>query len=197
MRTGPLRSFSARPRSCAKLTAHDAACPSGRGSRRALGRARFDVESEVDVTMGRPTMLFVFAHPDDESFSGAGTAMKYAALGVRNVLLTATRGERGKCGDPALCRPEDLGPWRERELRTAADIIGFDELHVLDYRDRELTEAPPEAMRRRAGRRHPAHASGRRADLRSQRVQRAPGSRRDQPVRQRSDCRGWRRSLES
>ena len=93
-------------------------------------------------------MLFVFAHPDDESFSGAGTAMKYAALGARSVLLTATRGERGKCGDPPLCRPEDLAAWRERELRAAADIIGFDELHVLDYRDRELPEAPPDEIRR-------------------------------------------------
>ena len=33
-----------------------------------------------------PALLFCFAHPDDESFSGAGTAMRYAAaggLGVR------------------------------------------------------------------------------------------------------------------
>ena len=93
------------------------------------------------------TLLFSFAHPDDESFSGAGTAMKYAAAGARIVLSTATLGERGKCGDPAVCTPEELPVVRERELRAAASIIGFDELHLLGYRDRELADAPVEEMR--------------------------------------------------
>ena len=93
-------------------------------------------------------ILFCFAHPDDESFSGAGTAMEYAAAGVTSVLVTATRGERGKTGDPPVCAPEDLAAWRERELREAARIIGFGALHLLDYRDRELADAPPDEIRR-------------------------------------------------
>jgi LmbE family N-acetylglucosaminyl deacetylase len=97
--------------------------------------------------MAEATILFTFAHPDDESFSGAGTAMKYAAQGVRSVLLTATRGERGKTGDPPLCTPDELPSLRERELRHAAAIVGFDELHLLDYRDRELPDAPPAEIR--------------------------------------------------
>ena len=92
-------------------------------------------------------ILFCFAHPDDESFSGAGMAMKYAAAGVRIVLVTATRGERGKMGDPPVCTADDLPACRERELREAAEIIGFDELHLLDYRDRELAEAPTDQVR--------------------------------------------------
>ena len=92
-------------------------------------------------------ILFCFAHPDDESFSGAGTVMKSAAAGVRSVLVTATRGERGKAGDPPICEPDDLPACRERELREAARIIGFDELHILDYRDRELAEAPSDDIR--------------------------------------------------
>jgi LmbE family N-acetylglucosaminyl deacetylase len=94
-----------------------------------------------------PTLLFVFAHPDDESFSGAGTAMKYREAGARIVLVTATRGERGKTGDPPVCTPDDLAETRERELRTAASVIGVDELHLLDYRDRELADAPVERIR--------------------------------------------------
>jgi LmbE family N-acetylglucosaminyl deacetylase len=90
----------------------------------------------------------VFAHPDDESFSGAGTAMKYGAAGARTVLVTATRGERGKAGDPPICAPKELAACREKELREAAAIIGFDELHLLDYRDRELSDAPPEEIRK-------------------------------------------------
>ena len=95
-----------------------------------------------------PCILFSFAHPDDESFSGAGTAMKYGTAGVRTVLVTATRGERGKAGNPAVCAPDQLATCREAELREAVRIIGFDELHLLDYRDRELADAPPDAIRR-------------------------------------------------
>ena len=93
-----------------------------------------------------PCILFSFAHPDDESFSAAGTAMKYRAAGVRTVLVTATRGEQGKAGDPPVCTPDQLAACREEELREAARIIGFDEVHVLDYRDRELAHAPPGAI---------------------------------------------------
>jgi LmbE family N-acetylglucosaminyl deacetylase len=94
-------------------------------------------------------ILFSFAHPDDESFSGAGTSMLCAAAGVRTVLVTATLGERGKAGDPPVCTPEELPAVRERELREAARIIGFDELHLLGYRDRELSEAAPDEIRRK------------------------------------------------
>lgn len=94
-----------------------------------------------------PGLLFSFAHPDDESFCGAGTAMKYAAEGHRIVLVTATLGQRGKCGDPPVCRPDEIEATRERELREAARIIGFDALHLLGYRDRELADAPPDEVR--------------------------------------------------
>jgi len=93
-------------------------------------------------------ILFCYAHPDDESFSGTGTALEYAERGVKNVLVTATRGERGKAGDPPVCAPEALADCRERELRTAAQMARFDELHVLGYRDRELAAAPPQRVRR-------------------------------------------------
>jgi LmbE family N-acetylglucosaminyl deacetylase len=97
--------------------------------------------------MTRHTLLFSFAHPDDESFSGAGTAMRYRAAGARTVLVTATLGERGRAGNPPVCAPGELAACRERELREAAAIIGFDELHLLGFRDRELAEAQPDAVR--------------------------------------------------
>jgi N-acetylglucosamine malate deacetylase 2 len=95
-----------------------------------------------------PCLLFCYAHPDDEAFSGTGTAMACATAGWRTVLVTATRGERGKAGDPPVCRPEDLAACREAELREAARIVGYDELHLLGYRDRELAEVPPDEIRR-------------------------------------------------
>lgn len=94
------------------------------------------------------SILFIFAHPDDEAFTCAGTACRYAAEGVRLALVTATRGERGKCGEPPVCTKEELPVVREDELRRAADIIGIPDLHILNYKDRELSDAPIEEMRR-------------------------------------------------
>lgn len=94
------------------------------------------------------TLLFCFAHPDDESFSGAGTAMAYAARGARTALVTATLGQQGKCGDPPLCDSNELGAVRERELREAARIIGFDKLHLLGYEDKSLASAPRDEIGR-------------------------------------------------
>ena len=74
--------------------------------------------------------------------------MKCAVDNVRSVLVTATRGERGSLGVPPLCTHEELGACRERELREAAAIIGFDELHVLDYVDKQLASAPADEIRR-------------------------------------------------
>jgi LmbE family N-acetylglucosaminyl deacetylase len=100
------------------------------------------------TTSDPPTLLFCFAHPDDESFAAAGTAMKYAATGARIVLVTATLGDRGKAGDPPICAPTELAAYRERELREAVAIIGFDELHLLRYPDRALADAPADEIRR-------------------------------------------------
>lgn len=94
------------------------------------------------------SILFSVAHPDDESFAAAGTIMKYAMAGVRSVLVTATRGEKGKLGNPPVCRLEELPAHRERELREAARIIGVEELHILDYHDKELSNAAPDEIRR-------------------------------------------------
>jgi LmbE family N-acetylglucosaminyl deacetylase len=96
--------------------------------------------------MGR-TLLLIFAHPDDETFLTGGVACRYSSDGTRVVLATATRGESGKAGEPPLCTPEELAARREAELRRAAAILGISELHLLGYRDRELSSAPPDRMR--------------------------------------------------
>ena len=41
------------------------------------------------------TLLFSFAHPDDESFCGAGTAMRYAAADGRFAMLPVVFGMVG------------------------------------------------------------------------------------------------------
>ena len=92
-------------------------------------------------------LLLAFAHPDDESVLAAGVACAYSAGGVKVVLVTGTRGEAGKPGDPPLCSREELPAVREGELRAAAEIMGVTEVHLLGYHDRELGAAPPDTVR--------------------------------------------------
>jgi N-acetylglucosamine malate deacetylase 2 len=94
-----------------------------------------------------PRILLIFAHPDDESFVAAGLTRRYTDLGAAIALVTATRGEAGSCGDPPLCRPDELPALRESELREAAAFLGVRDVHVLGYRDQHLSEAPPHQIR--------------------------------------------------
>lgn len=84
----------------------------------------------------RPTLMAVFAHPDDESFGTGGALGRYGAdPGVRVVLVCATRGEAGEINDPKLATAERLGEVREQELRCACQTLGVEDLFLLDYRD--------------------------------------------------------------
>jgi len=88
-----------------------------------------------------PVLLAVFAHPDDESFRCGGTLALLAQVGIQVHLLTATRGEAGSCGEPPLCRAEELGGVREQELRCACAALGIEPPNFLDYFDGRLVEA--------------------------------------------------------
>lgn len=83
-------------------------------------------------------LLSVHAHPDDESSKGAGTIARYRAEGVRTVLVCCTGGEEGDILNPAMDRPEvreNLHRFRMEELARAAEIIGYQEVVLLGYRD--------------------------------------------------------------
>lgn len=89
-------------------------------------------------------LMCVLAHPDDESLGVGGTLAKYAGEGVETYLVTATRGERGRFGDAVEKPPMNLiGETRERELRTAAKVLGIREVSFLDYIDGDLDQAEP------------------------------------------------------
>ncbi|MCL5970681.1 MAG: PIG-L family deacetylase [Patescibacteria group bacterium] len=85
-------------------------------------------------------VIFVFAHPDDESFSSAGTIAKLTQKGIEVKLITATRGEAGQVGSPPIATPENLGKVREEELRMATKVLGISELYFLDFLDGALKE---------------------------------------------------------
>src|SRR5271170_6683490 len=93
----------------------------------------------------RLCLLSVHAHPDDESSKGAGTVARYHAEGVHTVLVTCTGGEEGSILNPAMDLPEvkaDIGKVRLGELEAATEIIGYDEVELLGYRDSGMPDTP-------------------------------------------------------
>jgi LmbE family N-acetylglucosaminyl deacetylase len=81
-----------------------------------------------------PSILAVFAHPDDESVC-SGTLAMAVDRGWQVVLAVATRGEAGEIADPSLATPDTLGKVREIELKAACEVLGIEEVHYLDYCD--------------------------------------------------------------
>jgi len=90
-------------------------------------------------------LVTVHAHPDDESSKGAASVHRYAKEGVRCVLVCATGGEEGEILNPAMDRPEirdNLHQVRMDELRRATEIIGFDDVVMMGYRDSGMADSP-------------------------------------------------------
>ncbi|MFE9251723.1 PIG-L family deacetylase [Streptomyces sp. NPDC007088] len=90
---------------------------------------------------GQPlTLMAVHAHPDDEATGTGGILARYAAEGIRTVLVTCTDGG---CGDgPGGVKPGDPGhdpaavvAMRRRELEASCDVLGISDLETLDYAD--------------------------------------------------------------
>jgi len=106
----------------------------------------------TDRTSG---VLFVHAHPDDESMSSGGTIARLVAEGVRVDLVTCTDGAEGEIHDPTLdhdeARPR-LAQIRAAELACSVDALGDGAIHqhLLGYRDSGMmgtdANAHPEAF---------------------------------------------------
>ena len=76
-----------------------------------------------------PRLLFVHAHPDDESLANGATIAHYTARGAQVRVVTCTLGEEGEViGDHwaelAVDRADQLGGYRIGELTTALRALG-------------------------------------------------------------------------
>lgn len=81
------------------------------------------------------TLLFVGAHPDDESFGPGGTLAEYALRGHRVIYVCATRGEAGSADPEFMDGHETVAEMRTTELAAAAQALGLAEVIHLGYRD--------------------------------------------------------------
>ncbi|MHB8088698.1 MAG: PIG-L deacetylase family protein [Anaerolineaceae bacterium] len=88
--------------------------------------------------MEQISILAIFAHPDDEAFRCGGTLALFEQNGFHVHILTFTRGQAGSCGQPPLCRREELGAVRTKELYCSCQALGLETPQVLDYEDGAL-----------------------------------------------------------
>ncbi len=90
-------------------------------------------------------LLTVHAHPDDEASKGAGTIAKYSAEGVRCVLVCCTGGEAGDILNEAMntqWNRDNIAAVRRAELDKSAEILGYDRVAMLGYRDSGMPDMP-------------------------------------------------------
>ncbi|MFF7995826.1 PIG-L family deacetylase [Kitasatospora xanthocidica] len=86
------------------------------------------------------TLMAVHAHPDDEASGTGGVLARYAAEGIRTVLVTCTDGG---CGDgPGGVKPGDPGhdpaavaAMRRTELEASCEVLKVSHLELLEYAD--------------------------------------------------------------
>jgi N-acetyl-1-D-myo-inositol-2-amino-2-deoxy-alpha-D-glucopyranoside deacetylase len=79
-----------------------------------------------------PSLLAVFAHPDDESLSAGGVLARHAAAGARTAVVTATWA---------------TDTHRGAELAEALRILGTGEPRMLGYADARVPQSAPGSAR--------------------------------------------------
>ncbi len=109
------------------------------------------------VRMETPRLLFVHAHPDDETLATGATIAHYAALGAQVRVVTCTLGEEGEVigerwAQLAVDQADQLGGFRIGELSLALNALGIDEPIFLGgpgrWRDSGMEGTPPRHRQR-------------------------------------------------
>ncbi|MCU5746632.1 bacillithiol biosynthesis deacetylase BshB2 [Staphylococcus sp. SQ8-PEA] len=92
-------------------------------------------------------VLVIFPHPDDETFSSAGTIARYIDQGVPVTYVCLTTGQMARnLGNPPFATRESLPTIRERELEEAAQAIGITDLRKMGMRDKTVEFEPHDEM---------------------------------------------------
>src|ERR1700745_879752 len=108
-------------------------------------------------TLETPRLLFVHAHPDDESLSNGATIAHYTARGAQVRVVTCTLGAEGEViggrwAELAVDRADQLGGYRIGELTTALRALGVSAPIYLGgagrWRDSGMSGTPKRSQRR-------------------------------------------------
>lgn len=85
------------------------------------------------------TILGIWAHPDDETWTSAGLMAMAADNGQAVFCITATYGEEG-IQDPSRWPADKLATIRKHELDAACKVIGVKKHFYLGYRDGQCSK---------------------------------------------------------
>ena len=103
------------------------------------------------MTTTAPRVLFVHAHPDDETITTGGSIAALTAAGARVRVLTCTLGEQGEVLGEEFAglvaeSADQLGGYRIAELRAALRVLGVDRPRFLGgagrWRDSGMAGTP-------------------------------------------------------
>ena len=100
----------------------------------------------LDQSPDPVVFLYVFPHPDDESFGPAPAMARQVREGHVVHLLTLTRGGATKVRHGLGLSVEAMGAVREREMRCVERALGLASLEVLDLPDGGLAALDPRAV---------------------------------------------------
>lgn len=89
------------------------------------------------------TLLYIFPHPDDESFGPALAISQQHRQGHEVHLLTLTKGEATTQRERLGYTKEKMADVRYREMQDVADVLDFASMSVLDFPDGGLPEMDP------------------------------------------------------
>jgi LmbE family N-acetylglucosaminyl deacetylase len=85
-------------------------------------------------------LLFITAHPDDETFSSAGTIALNDTAGGKTWVICATSGEKGSSHLAKPVSETKLKRIREAELRSVGGLIGIHKIFFLHLPDTFLNQ---------------------------------------------------------
>lgn len=88
-------------------------------------------------------LLYIFPHPDDESFGPAAAMHRQIKAGHEVSLLTLTKGEATKQRHRLGLTKEEMGEVRYREMQAVSRVLGLTRMDVLNLPDGQLKEMDP------------------------------------------------------
>jgi len=88
-------------------------------------------------------ILYIFPHPDDESFGPAPAIAAQKRAGHEVYLLTLTKGEATKQRHRLGVSKEEMAKIRYKEMQCVEKVLQLDDMTVLDLPDSGLKEMDP------------------------------------------------------
>lgn len=88
-------------------------------------------------------ILYIFPHPDDESFGPAAAMYRQLQAGHQVYLLTLTKGGATKQRFKLGLSVEEMGEVRLQEMQAVSKVLGLTGMEVLDLPDGQLKELDP------------------------------------------------------